>query len=339
MARPPRSMPGAPDVSELLLGVDGGATKTVAVIADATGTVLGAGRSGSSDIHAVPEPDAAVDRVADAVRQALGAAGVDGPALSQAAFGLCGADWPEDMALYRDGLTARLRLRRPPVVVNDAMGALRVGTPDGVGVSLVIGTGGAIGARGPSGETWYSGMRLEASGAVELGRLAYARLIRGAYGGGPVPDFQPAALATHGAETVEDLVKAITARDGGTGEKGIARLAPVLLEAGHAGDPVARAAIAEHAEMLAGYVRAAAERVGFRDPGEVTLVVTGGVLRHRCSDLLTGIVEHAGGQHLVRPDAEPVYGVVLLAADEVDLRPDLARLRATGPDPSLFRTL
>jgi N-acetylglucosamine kinase-like BadF-type ATPase len=326
-------------MTELLLGVDGGATKTVALVADASGRVLGAGRSGSSDIHAAPDPDIAVDRVADAVRQALAGAGVEGPALTQAAFGLCGADWPEDMALYRHGLTTRLGLTRAPVVVNDALGALRVGTPDGVGVSLVIGTGGAIGARGPTGTTWFSGMRLEASGAVELGRIAYALLIRGEYGGGPVPAFKAAALETHQVTTVEDLVKAITARDTGTGDPGIARLAPVLLEAGHAGGPVARAAIAQHAEMLAGYVRAAAERVGFHDPGEATLVVTGGVLRHHCTDLLAGIAEHAGGQHLVRPDAEPVYGVVLLAADEADLRPDLATLRATGPDPSLFRTL
>jgi N-acetylglucosamine kinase-like BadF-type ATPase len=326
-------------VSELLLGVDGGATKTVAVVADASGSVLGAGRSGSSDIHAEPEPERAVDRVADAARRALEAAGATGDDLAVAAFGLCGADWPEDMALYQEGLTTRLGLRRPPVVVNDALGALRVGTPDGIGVSLVIGTGGAIGARGPTGATWFSGMRLEPSGAVELGRLAYARLIRGAYGGGPVPDFQQAALKTHGVGSVEELVLAITARGTGTGEPGIARLAPVLLEAGHEGDPVAQAAIDEHAAMLAGYVRAAAERVGFGDPSEVTLVVTGGVLRHHCTDLLTGIVSRAGGQRLVRPDAEPLYGVVLLAADEVGARPDPVRLAATGPEPGFFRTL
>jgi len=182
-------------------------------------------------------------------------------------------------------------------------------------------------------------MRLEPSGAVELGRLAYDRLIRGAYGGGPVPDFEGAALETHGVDTVEELVKAITARETGTGDRGIARLAPVLLEAGHAGDPVARAAINEHAAMLAGYVKAAAHRVGFSDPGDVTLVVTGGVLRHRCTDLLTGIESRAGGQRLVRPDAEPVYGVLLLAADEVGVRPDMARLRETGPPEGFFRTI
>ena len=202
--------------------------------------MLGAGRSGSSDIHATSEPDVAVDRVADAVRQALDAAGAMGGDLAQGAFGLCGADWPEDMVLYREGLTARLGLRRTPIVVNDALGALRVGTPDGIGVSLVIGTGGAIGARGPTGATWFSGMRLEPSGAVELGRLAYARIIRGAYGAGPVPDFLGPALETHGVATVEELVKAITERDTGTGDRGLARLAPVLLEAGHAGDPMAR---------------------------------------------------------------------------------------------------
>ena len=63
------------------------------------------------------------------------------------------------------------------------------------------------------------------------------------------------------------------------------------------------------------------------------------MLRHRCTDLLTGIVSRAGGQHLVRPDAEPVYGVVLLAADEVGARPDIARLRETGPAESFFRTI
>lgn len=326
-------------MNDLLLGVDGGATKTVAVVADATGRILGTGRGGSSDIHAEHDPQVAIDRVADAARQALDVAGVEGGALAQAAFGLCGADWPEDMTLYAEGLTTALGLRRAPVIVNDALGALRAGTSDGVGVSLVIGTGGAIGARGPTGATWFSGMRLEASGATELGRIAYALLMRGAYGSGPVPGFQAAALATHEVGTVEELVRAVTARESGTGDQGVARLAAVLLEAGHAGDPVARTAIAGHAEMLAGYVRAAAERVGFGDPGEVILVVTGGVLRHRCTDLLTAITERTGGYRLVRPDAEPVYGVVLLAADEVGVRPGIETLRASGPGAGFFQTL
>jgi len=212
-----------------LLGVDGGATKTVAVIADAGGEVLGAGRDGSSDIHAVVDPAEAVDRVAAAVRRAAAWARIAPPDLTHAVLCLCGADWPEDVELYQQGLIERLDLRGPPTVTNDAIGALRAGTIDGVGVALVIGTGGAIGARGPSGATWFSGMRLEPSGATALGRVAHDLLIRGEYGSGPVPTFRDAALAAFDAGSVEELLYLITRR-GGLGDRGIARLAPVLLE-------------------------------------------------------------------------------------------------------------
>ena len=320
-----------------LLGVDGGATKTVAIVADAEGRVLGAGRDGSSDVHADGDPDDAIDRVAAAVRVAAEAAGIEPASVTAAMFSLCGADWPEDVALYRAGLAARLGLPEPPPVVNDALGALRAGTPDGIGVSLVLGTGGAIGARGPDGRTWFSGFRLEPSGAVGLGRHAYEMLLRGEYADGDVPAFRPEALAALGVDTVEALVHAITRR-GGLGERGLALLAPVLLEAEHAGDPAARAVILDHAAMLAGYVAGAARRVGLAAEG-ATLVVTGGVLRHHCTDLLDAVVAHLPGFRLVRPVVEPAYGAVLLAGDQSGLAVDLHRLRETGPGETFFRTL
>lgn len=322
----------------LLLGVDGGATKTVALIADATGRVLGAGRSGSSDIHAEADPSVAVERVADAVRLAAADAGVATGDLGSCVFSLCGADWPEDAELYAEGLVRRLDLAATPWVMNDALGALRAGTPDGIGVSLVIGTGGAIGARGPEGQTWFSGMRLEPSGAVELGRMAYQLLIRGEYGPGPVPGFRGAALQALGASDVEELVHAITAR-GGAGERGLARLAAVLLEADHEGDPAAAAAVREHALLLAGYVRAAARRVGFPDAG-ATLVVTGGVLRHHCTDLVDGVMAALpDGWRLLRASVEPAYGALLLAADAAGATLDMTELLRTGPPEAFFQTL
>lgn len=325
-------------MSVVLLGVDGGATKTVAIVADASGEVLGAGRDGSSDIHAVTDPAEAVDRVAAAVREAAASARIATPDLTSAVFSLCGADWPEDVDMYRRGLAERLALPGFPAVTNDAIGALRAGTLDGVGVALVIGTGGAIGARGPSGATWFSGMRLEPSGATALGRVAHDLLIRGEYGPGPVPSFRDAALAAFDAGSVEELLYLITRR-GGLGERGIARLAPVLLEASHLGDPEARSVVARHALMLATYARAAARRVGFADGDEVALVVAGGVLRHHCTDLLDGIVAGAPGFRPVRPDLEPAFGALLLAADREGVVPDPQRLRSTGPEPGFFRTL
>ncbi len=321
----------------LLLGVDGGATKTVAVIADAQGRILGAGRDGSSDIHAVADPAEAVGHVAAAVRAAVGAAGLAPGDVTHAVFSLCGADWPEDMELFQADLADRLGLRGRPDVVNDATGALRAGTSDGVGVSLVIGTGGAIGARGPTGTTWFSGFRLEPSGAVGLGHEAYVLLVRGEYGPGPVPSFHDEALAAMGVASVDELLFVITRR-GGLADQGYARLAPVLLEADHRGDPQAREVVSRHAAMLAAYARAAARRVGFTTE-EVSLVLTGGVLRHRCTDLLDGISANAPGFRLVRPTLEPVLGALLLAADRAGVSPDVELLRSTSPDPRFFQTL
>jgi N-acetylglucosamine kinase-like BadF-type ATPase len=324
-------------MSELLLGVDGGASKTIALVADADGRVLGAGRDGSSDIHAVSDPAGPLDRVAAAVRDAAAGAGVPAASLDRCAFSLCGADWGEDVELYEAGLAQRLGLMEPPLIVNDAIGALRAGTLDGVGVSLVLGTGGAIGARAADGRTWFSGMRLEASGAGELGSRAYAMLIRGEYGAGPVPAFLDDALDAIGVRSVEELVHAITAR-GGLGDRGLRRLAPVLLEAGHRGDPEARAIVAQHAELLAGYVRAASRRVGHPAEG-VTLVVTGGVLRHHCTDLVDRVARALPEFHIVRATVEPAYGALLMAADRAGLRPSLEQLRASGPPASFFETL
>jgi N-acetylglucosamine kinase-like BadF-type ATPase len=324
-------------MTALLLGVDGGSTKTVALIADSTGTVLGAGRNGSSDIHAAPDPSGPLDRIASAVREAATAGGVDPSAIDAAAFSLCGADWPEDVAVYQGGLVERLGLKETPAVYNDAIGALRAGTPGGVGVSLVLGTGGAIGARAADGTTWFSGMRLEESGAGEFGHRAYALMLRGEYGAGPVPEFQPQALALFEVDSVEDLVHAITAR-GGPGGRGIARLAPILLDAGHRGDPQAKQIIQEHAELLAGYVRTASRRVG-HPPAGVTLVVTGGVIRHHCTDLVDALARALPAFEMVRASIEPVYGALLLAADGAGIRPDPERLRATGPEAAYFATL
>ena len=332
----------------LLLGVDGGATKTVALVADRDGTVLGAGRAGSSDIHGASGPAAAIARVAEAVRQAARAAGVATSEAGAPAFCLCGADWPEDDEYYAAALTEQLGLTGRPLVMNDSFATLRAGTPDGLGVALVLGTGGAIAARGPEGRSWFSGFRIAPAGAEELGRQVFERLVRGEYGPGPVPAFHPAALEAFGVASVEELVHAIFRVDS-VRQEGLARLAPVLLEAGCRGDPEARGLVRGHGRMLAGYVRAAAARVGLDVPGGSAVravrgpgrsaVLGGGLLRHPCRDLVDAITEGLPGFEVLLAAVEPVYGAVLLAADAAGATPSLERLRDTGPEAAFFRTL
>ena len=325
-----------PTLSTLLLGVDGGATKTVALVADAGGTVIGAGRAGSSDIHSGLPPEAAVAEIVASVREAAAAAGVEVSDLRCAVFSLCGADWAEDVDYYEEHLGGGLALTGRISVMNDAFGALRAGTRDGIGAALVLGTGAAVAARGERGTTWFSGFRMEASGASEFGRLAYELLIRGEYGAGPVPSFGPAALEAFDVPSVEELIHAVTRR-GGLGRRSLARLAPILLEAGHRGDPLVVPIIEEHGRVLAGYVRRAAQRVSLSGH-RPTVVTSGGVFRHHCPDLADAFQAELDGFDVRASDAEPVYGALLAAFDLTGVDPDAERLRRSGPDTGYFAT-
>ena len=65
-------------MAELLLGADGGNTKTIALVADRDGTILGAGRAGTSDLYNAVSVGAAIGAIGAAVAAALEAAGCIG---------------------------------------------------------------------------------------------------------------------------------------------------------------------------------------------------------------------------------------------------------------------
>ena len=136
---------------------------------------------------------------------------------------------------------------------------------------------------------------------------------------------------------MEALVHLVSRVDS-PGQQTLARLAPVLLEAGHLGDPLAHAIVLEHGRMLGGYVRAAARRVGLGEQG-CSVILAGGLLRHHCTDLVQAITDELPGSLVAQATVEPVFGVLLMAADAVGASPSLERLRESGPDPAFFRTL
>src|SRR5215210_412714 len=113
----------------LVLGVDGGNTKTLALIARGDGVIIGTGRVGCGDIYGATSPAVAIAEIACAVDAALHEAGIQPAELSAGTFSLAGADWPEDFRLLEDAMRGR-GYGQCMVVVNDAMGALRAGSPD-----------------------------------------------------------------------------------------------------------------------------------------------------------------------------------------------------------------
>lgn len=330
--------------SPLVLGVDAGNSKTVAVVADATGSVLGYGRAGCGDIYGVGAEPGAVVEVLAAVGQALAMAGAGGSpvapsTLTNAAFCLAGVDWDSDLAFWRAELARTLPDLGRFSLHNDGFALLRAGNPDGRGVAVSVGTGGAVVARGPERQEWSASFWIvDGTGGSSLGAEAYAAVVRAELGIGPTTRLTGALLAEHGYADVESLLEGTTSR--GTVPVRHAAMARAVLDAARDGDAVAAAIVTEQARWLAAYAEAAMTRVGWpADPGsgpgdEVVPVVLGGSVLSSTNPALrdattTALRERISSCRVVSTPRSPVVGAVAeaLAESPAGLRPDaLSRL-------------
>jgi len=331
----------AVETAGLLLGVDGGNTKTVALVARPDGSIVGSGRVlGCADIYAVSLSEA-LDVIGQAVDEALASAGAREATLTGPSFSLAGADWPED----HDLLERELRRRWDRAcVVNDAIGALRAAIPEGPGVVVVCGTGTATGARGPDGHTWHTSFWQQPQGARELGAETLRAIYRTQLGIDPPTELVPRVLAALDAPSVDDVLHRMTAR-AVTRRLDPAVLASVLLDAAEAGDATARRIVVGHGRALGEYAIVAARRVGIGEE-PFRLALAGGVIRHPTRLLAQAAIDAvsslAPAAEPVSPTLEPAVGALLLAFDRarIEVTPGVEdRLRASLPPATLFDTL
>jgi N-acetylglucosamine kinase-like BadF-type ATPase len=333
--------------AEYVLSVDGGNTKSIALVSKLDGSVVGVGRGGCSDIYTNADPEVPLRELDSAVWSALGMAGAEAPDLVAGAFSLAGADWPEDFAFIRDAM-ARRGLGKKILVVNDSVGALRAGSASGPAVVVVCGTGAAIAARGADGTVWHNSWWQDPQGGHHLGTRALRAVYRAELGVDPPTSLTGAVLKHFGQETVEDVLHLFTTRaafHGSEPPRGqVSGLARVLLDAAVKGDETAARIVREHGEALGDYALAAARRVGILDL-PFTLVLSGGVLRHASSLLPESLVARV---QVTSPGAKPVYtpfepavGALFLALEAAGVEVDdrvLSRVTATLPDATLFET-
>jgi N-acetylglucosamine kinase-like BadF-type ATPase len=330
------------------LGVDGGNTKTIALVARCdgpeAGVIAGSGRAGCADIYTAGSPEKALEAMESAIDCALSTAGVGREAISAACFSLAGADWPEDFDVIRAGLTQRgLGLGERLLIFNDAFGALRAGAPDGVGVAVVCGTGAAIGARAADGRLWHSSWWQEPQCAVELGEKTLNAIYRAELGLAPPTSLTARVLAFYQLPTVEAVLHLRTARLRAPGPS-VGKLARLLLDEAEAGDPTATRLVTKHGADLGDYALVAARQVGLLDQ-PFALVLAGGVLRHPSEVLRRALIERVQATApLARPAPsrfEPAVGALLFALEAGGVNVDEALLERVGgslPGAELFET-
>ncbi len=297
----------------LVLGVDGGNTKTIAVVADRTGAVRGVGRGGCTDVHGVNGADGACAELIRTIQAALDAAGCEDRQLDTGVFSLAGADWPEDVQRLHNHLTTSFDFGFEPTILNDAIGGLRSGAPDWEGIALICGTGNAVGARRRDGVSFTLGFWPDTIGAVVLSGFALDAVQRDYLGLGPKTSLTTRALELYSAEDPLELLHLFTRIDGfGRAEQ--VKMSPVLFDEAERGDEVAHQMVVTAGTALGAQGRISAERIDLDVVG-TPVVMSGGLFRHPSKILEHAVMKELPGALAARTDRPPIVGPLLVAMD------------------------
>jgi N-acetylglucosamine kinase-like BadF-type ATPase len=305
------------------LGVDGGTTKTKAVIGDDAGHIVGSSEGGASNYQIVGL-EAAMSGIAEAVQGALTAADLSLVQVEHAVFGLSGMDLP----MHREVLDAALTNAFPGLIfdlVNDTWIMLKAGTDKGWGIALVCGGGANACARGRDG-VWVTLRGLGYESGLRGGGLDMVRdVLHCAFlshdGTGPksvlermvldatgVPDYETLQLLF--LEAVQDM-----AGHGELLQRALA-IVPLVFEGATAGDEVCKRILMLQAEYLAEGITGLLRKMNFEH--ETVDVVLGGSVFGGSNptfvDRLTLLVHEVAPLARLRPPLlDPVLGAYVMA--------------------------
>jgi N-acetylglucosamine kinase-like BadF-type ATPase len=325
---------------ELVLAVDGGASKTDVWLLTADGAIVGSARGEGSN-HQFSGLDAAMDAVGSAIGMTMVDAGFDGGVHPIAGFGvfcMAGLDLPVDEQRLTGAITSR-GWAATATVLNDSLAVLRAGARSGWGVGVVCGSGLNCVGLGPDGSMVRFPSLGELSGDLAaggswLGVRALGLALRARDGRGGPTGLVESVAAHFDRIDPESVLAAVY-----TGEVAYGRLfelAQVCMEAAAAGDRVAAAAVEFLADEVVAMVTATSRRLGLT--GQALEVVLGGGLFDgeypgfgaRIEAAVREVVPEALFRRL---DAAPVLGAALLALDAVGAS-DGAKRRLRDSVPS-----
>ena len=308
----------------LVLGIDGGGTSTVALLASATtGELLGRGEGGPSNIQGVGV-DAAIGALDGAIDRAFASANRARTKVAAACLGLAGIDRQEGLDIIHRWAT-QVNLAEEVLVANDATLLLAAGTPDGWGLAVIAGTGSIAFVKTPTGELGRCGgwgyLMGDEGSAYRIAVQGLRAACRAFDGIGSPTILTEQFVEAMKLEGVPDLIPAVYR--GAWNRAAIAGLAPLVLAASEEGDVVAAAIVHEEATELARTAAGAVKVNGLPTVG-LPIALAGGVLTLNAAfrtlflEALAGCGIVPGAVELV---TEPALGAVVLARRATGLVP------------------
>ncbi len=321
---------------KVVVGVDGGNTKTLAVACNLDGELRGVGRGGCSNWEG-PGLDAAAQVITKAAHEALGMAGARLEDTTCAHMGLAGMDWPEDPERMRAALE-KAGWKCPLAIENDAFLPLRASAPEGHGIAASAGTGICCGIIEPSGDKYFYGAFTDLGGGIGINANVIQAVLREEDGRGRPTALTPALLEATGHSSITELAYDIHRR-GNWIPKSVTD--PVLFTCAAEGDAVAVGIVTDFGRELALCVTNLIRRYELAEGDPA--VVAGGSLFMKTGPLLfdvfrEGVLQVAPKARLILANQPPVMGAVRAALAAGGGDPEIwDRARQTATEGEWFR--
>ena len=319
---------------KLYLGIDGGGTRTRAILVDAHGHVFGEGEAGPSNYNNV-----SLDHAGQALRKATAAAWSHAGQKFQpatAAF-LGGAGIKASVDITRLASLAESVQLAPAghiTVANDLYNALAGGLAGLPGIALIAGTGTNCLGRDPTGNSFMCGgwgwLLDDVGGGVGIALAGLRAAARAADGRSPATGILPAALAFYGLTEANELLERLYVR--GCPPDELAAFAQVITREAGFGDKTASAILMEGANALAELVAGTARQLDFPEGPDVVLLggcaTSGAPYQALIESAILAAVPRA---RLAKPRGTPLHGAALNVLAHAGINPlpvlDFSRLK------------
>jgi glucosamine kinase len=301
-------------MTNLVVGVDGGASKTQVIVADGTGAELATVTGVASAVRPGEAANSA-EVIARLVGEALAACDQDEAKPSSLCVGVAGVGRDAEYSAFEEALSKRA-LADEVVVLPDAVIALNDAFGENAGIVLIAGTGSMAYGRGPSQKMarcggWGPVCGDEGSGAW-IGRKALSVVTGSADGREPETALLGAMLRHLELESPDELIPWAA----GATPRDFAQLATPVMTVAATGDLRANSLLTLATEELVVHVRTLARQLFTDERAAVPVALAGGMLGRgswlrrlvelRLKSAVPGMVLHA-------EDVVPARGAVKTA--------------------------
>jgi N-acetylglucosamine kinase len=298
-----------------VVGVDGGASKTVALIGMVEGKILGRGETGPSNYHNVGSTVAS-NAIKKAVLEAKRNASLNGIMPKTAVVALAAIDSPKDRHVT-SLFVHRTKIAETSFVIHDSVAALYAATQGKPGVIVISGTGCVAAGINRAGEyvrvSGWGYLVDDEGSAFDIGRKALTTAFRTLDGRNPHTKLTVVLERKFGVQSLEEILNIIYTK--GWSVEEIASLAPLVSKAAKT-DKVCRNILKQSGISLAELAVTVAKRLRMTHSKFMVVTVGGNFKsgRYLLEPFASRVKLDCPYAQLRRLDIEPAIGAFWLAA-------------------------